>query len=516
MISGMRRKNVSRETVATCMIMILAAVLRLYNIHVLPNGLQQDETFSLWNAWALLKEGTDSTGKAWPVYLATWGDGQSALYSWLTIPFLFFSGGEPSYLVARLPQALVGIATVFFAMQCCRRLWGTEMGLWTGFLLAICPWHVMMSRWGLDANIAPGMLTIAFYFFVCGLENEKYFPIAAVFYGLSLYGYAVVWMAVPVMLLLQLIYGSKKGKIRFSRYTVGSVLILLLFALPLLLFVLINAGLIDEIIMPFMTIPKMPGYRGGEIALSMKQIRENLYSIYYLLRYQNQGTAYDILQPYGLFYSVGSIFIIIGLLCLLVRVGCGIWKRRLESECLLVIQLIGGGIVCLFVYTRVHQTNILYIPLVVCQAYGIKTLFEGIKRILGKGRILYGLSYMLIAIYFVNLMAFQKDYYTDFRKTLNAYYAEGVQEAIEYVAYANAKGESVYIDRGAQWPRMLLFTKTLPSEFLEEVVYKENGVEPYSFVSKEVTYYNGIDLEHINKAAYYILYYNIKPELFTA
>lgn len=71
MINGMKKKIISRETVAVCMIMILAAVLRLYDIHALPNGLQQDEAFSLWNAWALLKEGTDSTGKAWPVYLAT-------------------------------------------------------------------------------------------------------------------------------------------------------------------------------------------------------------------------------------------------------------------------------------------------------------------------------------------------------------------------------------------------------------------------------------------------------------
>ena len=30
------------------------------------------------------------------------------------------------------------------------------------FLLAVCPWHIMTSRWGLDVDLAPGFLIFGF------------------------------------------------------------------------------------------------------------------------------------------------------------------------------------------------------------------------------------------------------------------------------------------------------------------------------------------------------------------
>ncbi|MBQ7920138.1 MAG: glycosyltransferase family 39 protein [Lachnospiraceae bacterium] len=506
----MKKISISREKLLACIIILLAAVLRLHALGSLPNGLQQDEAFSLWNAWSLLNEGTDSTGKIWPVYLATWGDGQSALYSWLIIPLLALTGGEPTFVVGRIPQAVVGIITVWLAMKVCAKLFGERMGLWTGFLLAICPWHIMMCRWGLDANIAPGMLIIAFYFFVQGLEDEKKFLLSALFYGLSLYGYAVIWIAVPFMLLFQIIYGIAKKKVRVSRYTMGSVLILFLLALPLMLFVIVNAGLIEEIRLPFLTIPRMVGYRSSELAISLAQIRDNLYSVYHLLRFQKQGNPYDILLPYGMFYDIGRIFILVGVFCLLGKAVYGLKKREIGHEWLIITQLIGAGIVCMFVNTRVHQTNILYIPLVMFQAYGVECLLKLVADKIAWEKAVAVLSGILVTVYSLNLIAFQKDYYTDYSETLNAYFAEGVKESLEYVMEVNEEEKDVIIDRGAQWPRMLLFTKTRAKDYLADVVYKENGVEPYRFVSKGVTYFNGIDVENIDKSAYYVLYYNIK------
>lgn len=81
-----------------------------------------------------------------------------------------------------------------------------KLATWGLFLLAICPWHIMMSRWGLDANLAPGFLIFGLYFFVRGIEDKRFLPLSGLFYGLSLYCYAVIWPIVPLLLLLQISY----------------------------------------------------------------------------------------------------------------------------------------------------------------------------------------------------------------------------------------------------------------------------------------------------------------------
>lgn len=37
-------------------------------------------------------------------------------------------------------------------------------GLWAMLLLSVCPWHIMMSRWGLESNLAPGFLLFGLTF----------------------------------------------------------------------------------------------------------------------------------------------------------------------------------------------------------------------------------------------------------------------------------------------------------------------------------------------------------------
>ena len=61
-------------------LMLLGSVLRLAYLGIVPGGIHQDESFVAWNAFALLHEGMDSAGHMWPVYMADWGDGHSALY----------------------------------------------------------------------------------------------------------------------------------------------------------------------------------------------------------------------------------------------------------------------------------------------------------------------------------------------------------------------------------------------------------------------------------------------------
>ena len=109
----------------------------------------------------------------------------------------------------------------------------------------------------------------------------------------------------------------------------------------------------------------------------------------------------------------------------------------------------------------------------------------------------------LVVIYSICLLCFQKDYYGDYRELLSSYYVEGMEDAVQF---AMQQGDEIVVERGAQWPRILFFSRTLPSEYLEKVQIRIN-TEPSQFSDGENTFYITIDYENIDKEKVYIIYY---------
>ena len=493
---------------APAMLMLLGAALRLIYLGSVPGGMHQDETFVAWNSYALLHESMDSAGHIMPVYIADWGDGHSALYCWLLMPLLaIFNNGSVTAFLSRLPQALTSICTLWAIYCVIKRMFGRKEGLISLFLLAICPWHIMMSRWGLDANLAPGFLIFGFYFFIRGLEQEKYLLLSGLFYGLCLYSYAVIWPTVPVILLLQIVYGLYHKKLHINRWSILASFILFVSAVPLLLFILVNSEIIPEIQLPFISIPVMGGYRIGDVAFNFSEMKDNLYAALYLLVYQDTGASHEIILPYGLFYDIGRVFIVIGAFCLLWKVFRNLFKKEFCYEYFLFVQLVGGGIVCLMVTAGLHRINALYIPLVLCEAYGMWTVLQYIasKRV----ALAHVFTVAVTAIYLLCLIGFQHEYYTDYKELVNSYYAIGVEDCVDYALQQCEEQNlsTITVEKGAQWPRLLLYTETLPSQYLSSVEY-DVAPAPKSFSTAENIRINTrIDYENISTESIYIIYY---------
>ena len=489
------------------LLLILGALLRLLYLSRVPGGLHQDEAFVLLNSYDLLHEGRDSAGYAFPIYMSSWGDGQSAMYSWLLTPLLLFNKGIPTTFLGRLPQALVGILTLWCVYCLVKKMFGRTAGLWALFALSICPWHIMACRWALDANLAPGFLMFGLYFFVRGLEDNRYLLLSALFYGLSLYCYAVIWTMLPFLLALQVLYAVRFQKIRCSRYSILSVLLLFVLALPLLLFVLINQGLLPEIALPWITIPKTQGYRGGEIAFSLRSVYDNFKNTAHLLLLQDTGSPYDFLLPWGLFYDIGRVFIVIGICCLLYQLIRSMCRHTFCWEFFLFAQLAGGGITSLLVTARLHQLNDLYIPLVLCEAYGLwKSCGFLKKRSQWLGRLFAAGS---TAVFLICLVLFQKDYYTRYAATTNAYFSRGVEDCVTYsLQQCEALGlATISAEKATQWPRLLLYTRTLPSQYLATVTY-DVAPAPAAFTTADGIRINTrINYDAISTDSIYIIYY---------
>ena len=506
-VTEMQRKWLTQ--ILPAILLLLGGILRLVLLGDIPDGMHQDESTVAWSAFAILHEGMDSAGHYYPVYIADWGDGHSALYVWLLIPLLALNGGHVIPFVSRLPQAIVSILTLWTVYCLMKRCFGRTAGIWSLFVLAICPWHIMMSRWGLDANLAPGFLIFGLYFFIRGLEQRHFLLLSGFFYGMSLYAYAVIWPIVPIMLLLQIIYCLAHKKLRVDRFSLSASLILFLIALPLILFVLVNSELIPEISLPFITIPKMGGYRGSEVAFSIPEMWYNFRQALSLLWHQITDTPYDILLPWGLFYDIGRIFMVFGVIVLLIRLAVSLQKRTFAMEYFLFVQLVGGGITCLLVTAGMHRINSLYIPLVLAQSYGIWTLIQLLHN---RKKFAQITSIGITAIYLLCLIMFQRDYYTDYRQLAAAYYGHGLQECVDFALEQCSERNltTITVEKGAQWPRLLLFTETLPSDYLATVIY-DVPPAPASFETQGIHINTRINYDSINQESIYIIYFTDVP-----
>lgn len=183
----MKQKFISKINVTTVLFFIILAVgifARVYKFGSLPGGINQDEAYAGYEAYSLLHYGKDSFGYSFPVYFISWGSGMNVLESYLMIPFIAMFGLET--WVIRLPQLIMAVITLVAVYLLMKRLFNEKAGLISMFILAVVPWHIMLSRWGLESNLAPAFLVLGLLFFIKGMDKQVFYIVSAIMYGLSL------------------------------------------------------------------------------------------------------------------------------------------------------------------------------------------------------------------------------------------------------------------------------------------------------------------------------------------
>lgn len=440
-------------------IFALGLLVRLWRFGVIPGDMNQDEAFAAYEAWSLLHDGIDSAGYHFPVYLTAWGSGMNALESYLMMPFIALLG--PSITAARIPQLLVALASMPAIYCIGKRLWGERAGLLAMLLLAVCPWHVLLSRWALESNLAPGFLLFGLLFFLKGMDDPRFYPLSALFYGLSLYAYATIWIFVPLILLLEVLIARSQGKLAFNLYFWLSLAILFLLGLPLLLFLLVNYGYLPEIRGAFFSIPKLLYLRSGEI--SFRNIRENINNLCQILNTQSDGLIWNSAGPFGLLYPITLPFSLLGLVVCVTRAI----KNRSGKEALLLVQLLAGLLLGALIHVNVNRVNIIFLPLILLAAEGFDWLCEHFKP-----------TFLLVeAVYLIFFAFFCRYYFTDYRDQISVSFGKGLTEAVE--AVSDFEG-TVVLSEDIHYPKILLLTETPAQEFIDTVVYRNY---PAAFLS---------------------------------
>lgn len=153
------------------LIFMTGVLLRVLYLTGYPAGVNADEAYAGYEAYALLNNGTDSHGYSYPVYFISWGNGMNVLYSYLSIPFQRILG--TNIFSIRLPQAVFGCVTLIAFYWLLREIRDRKTALFGMFLLAITPWHIMMSRWGLESNLVPAFVLFGMCFLIAAWKGKS-------------------------------------------------------------------------------------------------------------------------------------------------------------------------------------------------------------------------------------------------------------------------------------------------------------------------------------------------------
>ena len=439
-------------------ILLIGIFARTFMFGEVPGDINQDEAFAGYNAWTLMHHATDSFGYRMPVYLTAWGSGMNALESYLMIPFVALFGLK--VWAIRLPMVIVGILSLVALYKMVLHFSDKKTALATLLFLAICPWHIMLSRWALESNLAPGFVLFGLFFFIKGLDKPKFLIPSALCYGLSLYAYATIWTAVPFIILASVLYAIWTRSLKMNRYLWISLGILVVLALPLALFLMVNKGIIAEIRLPFLSIPKLVYLRDSEI--SFRGIPENIVNLWNILRTQSDGLPWNQIRGYGIFYEATLPFFFVGLIASLRYAILDIRHRKLGLNVFVLIWLLAGFSIGALIHVNINRVNLLFIPMVILAMQGILLTFNYIhpKTII-----------IPLVAYLCCFAGFEKNYFTIYKEAIGHNFCNGLEKAVELASSKAPDNTRIVVDPGTSYPRILFFGKVDLESYLSTVKY---------------------------------------------
>ena len=245
-------KTIKKNHIVLFLILLFAAVLRLYKLSSIPPGLTPDEASLGYNAYSILKTGKDEYGQVLPIIFKSFGDYKPGLYVYLTIPFVAIFG--LTEFAVRLPSALAGVVAVWLIYLVVREIFSQkklEIGnkhslslrdwkleILAAAMLAASPWHIHFSRGAWEANISLTLTLAGILFFLKSLKEHKYLLWVGVSFALTFLTYQGAKLSTAIVIFTLTLIFWREVKKWFSsarRDLAGTILLGLLISLPIVL-----------------------------------------------------------------------------------------------------------------------------------------------------------------------------------------------------------------------------------------------------------------------------------------
>ncbi len=209
----MNKNNTIIHFTIFALIVILAFVVRIYNIDSVPSGIYPDEANNGTNAFDAMQSGH------YPWFYPD-NNGREGLF--LNIIALLFKFFGVSILTLKLPAIIMGTLTVIGVYFLARELFISKprLALIASYLTAVSFWAINFSRISFRANMMLPVLTFAFYFFFRGIRTKKAidFIISGAIFGLGFHTYIAFRIAPALLIVLLILLTIQGGRIFLSDY----------------------------------------------------------------------------------------------------------------------------------------------------------------------------------------------------------------------------------------------------------------------------------------------------------
>jgi hypothetical protein len=236
-----------RRTLSVAVIAVALVVgvgLRVTKLDRMPPALGQDEACDGYDAYSILKTGRDHHGNFMPIVMQGFNDYRMPLFQYSLVPLVGMFGLKAT--TVRLGAALWGIADLLAIVTLAGLMFGWECAAAAAVLGALMPWHLELSRYGIEATAASATISIAMASFFMWLRRRQgnWLLLSGLSFGLSLYTYAITKALLPLLLgLIAILYWRELKTARVK--ALSGLAIVIVLALPQAIMFVGNADLMQ-------------------------------------------------------------------------------------------------------------------------------------------------------------------------------------------------------------------------------------------------------------------------------
>jgi len=483
--------KLQKELIFLFLIVILAGFLRLYKLDQNPPSPYWAEAAIGFDSWSILKTTKDHHGNICPITaFQSFGDYKPSFYFYLnTISEAIF--GLNTFAV-RLPSALAGIGTViavyFLILITFREHRSVQsLALISSLLLAIVPWHILISRVGFETNVSFFLDVLGLYLFIKFLKQKSpkiyVLFLSFIFWALSIYTYHSARVFIP-LLILSLIFIYREKAWQQKKQTLLSGIIFVLFLIPLI--VKISSPEIRQRFNETSALATLEPVLASNAAIAsdggsrVAKLIHHRYWYYGKILVQNYLSHFDYNflflngdQNYR--HSIGLVGQLYWIYAPLILLGLYFYIRKKEKNLtpILTFTLLAPIPAALTTGTpHALRTLPMVLGLVVLAAYGFINIWEKIEK---KKNLNKFLATFFSLILLFHLTQFWHYYWHTYRNKYAGQWQYGYQELMHYVGQVRLNYDAVLMTRDYGRPAMYYW---FYNQIDPELVQKWNSIYP--------------------------------------
>lgn len=465
-------------------IFVVGFLLRVVGIGSTPPSITWDEVAWGYNAYSIGIDGKDEFGKFLPIqYIESFGDFKPPLYMYLAVlPVKLFGLNEFS---TRLPSATTGslaVALTYFLVKEIFRRDNERLALLSSFILAISPWHIMLSRAAFEANVAVFFIMLGIFFFLKATKQKSWLLLISIIsFVLSTYAFNSARIVAPIIFIILFIVFWRKMLMEKKVVMVSGFVGLLLF-FPLLAFLTTPQAALRfnevNILSDISIINKVNQQVEHDKNAFWSKIIHNrrfTFGVEYIHHYfdnltpkflfiKGDGNPKFSIQDVGQLYVWEIPFLVIGALML--------FRKKEGNWWIVPTMLIVGIIPAGFARETPHALRIENtIPsFQILTAYGLLatmsfTVVE-YRKIPIRKLFIFCVSMVIV----FNLIYFLHNYINHYSREFSGEWQYGYKEAVEYVKNNSNKYRKIYVTEslGRPYIYFLFFENYEPKKFRNE------------------------------------------------